>query len=61
MKPNPENENLNKSRGPKTKLVNRRCTNVTLTDAHIEKAKQLGRGNTSAGIRLALEQYKGGA
>jgi len=32
--------------------------NITLSDALAEKARRIGAGNLSEGIRLALEQYR---
>lgn len=44
--------------GPKPRLENRRSINVSLTDDLIERAREIGRGNISAGVRLALEAYR---
>lgn len=32
--------------------------NISLSDSLAEKAKEIGSGNISTGIRLALEEYK---
>lgn len=47
-----------KPAGPKRKLVNARMINVNLTDELVEKARDIGKGNISAGIRKALEKWK---
>lgn len=47
-----------KPAGPKTKIPNRRTINISLAAEHIEKARKIGLGNTSAGIRKALDEYE---
>ena len=42
--------------GPPRQMEDGRKISVYLTDALIEKAKELGGGNLSAGVRKALEQ-----
>lgn len=55
----PEPKNLKRNpAGPKPKLVNRRCINISLTDELIDRAKEIGHGNISRGVRLALESMK---
>lgn len=50
--------NERKPAGPKPKLKNARAVNLMLTDETIEKARAIGRGNVSAGVRKAVEEYK---
>lgn len=47
-----------KKRGPKPKLVDATPRNVMLTTELVEKARRIGGGNMSAGVRKALEEYK---
>lgn len=47
-----------KTAGPKTKIQNRRTINISLAAEHIEKARNIGLGNTSAGIRRALDEFE---
>lgn len=47
-----------KPAGPKPKLVNARTINLGLTVELIEKARVIGKGNVSRGVRMALESYK---
>lgn len=49
----PPTENKKRAVG-RPAVVSARAVNVTLDEASIEVAKQLGNGNISAGIRLAL-------
>lgn len=49
--------NERKPAGPKPKLKNPRAVNLMLTDETIEKARTIGRGNVSAGVREAVEKY----
>ena len=44
--------------GPKHQLVNPMPRNLMLTEEVIEKARRIGRGNLSAGVRKAVEEYK---
>ncbi len=44
-----------KKPGPKPTMVGRRSINVGMTDDTIEKARKLGRGNLSAGVRVAVD------
>lgn len=44
--------------GPKTRILNRRTINISLSAEQIEKARKIGRGNTSAGVRKALDEYE---
>jgi hypothetical protein len=44
-----------KKPGPKPSMVGRRSINVGMTDETIEKARTLGRGNLSAGVRVAVD------
>jgi hypothetical protein len=46
-----------KPAGPKPKLVNRRMINVSLTDETIERAREIGAGNISQGVRMAVDGY----
>lgn len=47
-----------KTAGPKTKIPNRRTINISLAAEQIEKARRIGLGNTSAGIRAAIDGYE---
>lgn len=47
-----------KPAGPKIKIANRRLVNVSLGGIHEEKARRMGKGNLSAGLRLAVEAYQ---
>ena len=47
-----------KKRGPKPRLVDAIPRNIMLTAELAEKARQIGGGNMSAGVRKALEEYK---
>ena len=44
---------------PKLEKGKQHRRNVTLSDRLIKKAKQIGQGNISEGIRRALEAYSG--
>ena len=44
--------------GPKTRIKNRRTTNISLAAEQIEKARKIGLGNTSAGIRTMIDEYE---
>lgn len=44
--------------GPKTKIPNRRTINISLAAEQIEKARRIGLGNTSAGVRTAIDEYE---
>lgn len=55
--PEPKNLKRNPS-GPKPKLVNRRCINISLTDELIDRAREIGNGLVSVGIRKALGEHK---
>lgn len=44
--------------GPKTKIINRRTINISLAAEQIEKARKIGLGNTSAGVRAAIDGYE---
>ena len=43
---------------PRESTETLKITPVNLAPSHIAKAKRLGNGNTSAGVRTALEQAK---
>jgi len=43
--------------GPKHKLVNPMPRNLMLTEAVIDKARRIGKGNLSAGVRKAVTEY----
>jgi len=47
-----------KKRGPKPRLADAIPRNIMLTNELAEKARQIGGGNMSAGVRKALEEYK---
>ncbi len=47
-----------KKLGPKYRLDNAMPRNVMLSAEHVEKARRIGRGNLSAGVRKAVEEYK---
>lgn len=47
-----------KKLGPKYRLENAMPRNVMLSAEHAEKARRIGRGNLSAGVRKAVEEYK---
>ena len=47
-----------KKRGPKPKLVDALPRNIMLTTELVEKARRIGGGNMSAGVRKALEEHK---
>lgn len=47
-----------KPAGPKTCIHNRRTTNISLAAEQTEKARKVGRGNISAGVRKALDEYE---
>ena len=47
-----------KPAGPKTRIHNRRTINISLAADQIEKARKIGLGNTSAGVRRALDEYE---
>jgi len=47
-----------KKLGPKHRLEHPMPRNVMLSAEHAEKARQIGGGNMSAGVRKALEKYK---
>lgn len=49
---------VRKPAGPKTKIQNRRTINISLAAEHIEKARRIGLGNTSAGVRRAIDEYE---
>lgn len=49
-----------KPAGPKVKIKDRRYKNVSLGEAHIKKAREIGRGNVSEGIRVALDRMNAG-
>src|SRR5690625_5108718 len=42
--------------GPKHKLVNPMPRNLMLTEAVIDKARRIGNGNLSAGVRMAVTE-----
>lgn len=44
--------------GPKHQLVNPMPRNLMLTEAVIDKARRIGKGNLSAGVRRAVTEYK---
>lgn len=44
--------------GPKTRIPNRRTINISLSADQIEKARKIGRGNTSEGVRAAIDKYE---
>lgn len=44
--------------GPKTRIENRRMINISLAAEQIDKARKIGRGNTSAGVRAAIDKYE---
>lgn len=43
--------------GPKFRLENPTPRNIMLTAALVEKAREIGKGNLSAGVRRAVEEY----
>jgi len=43
--------------GPKHQLVNPMPRNLMLTEAVINKARRIGKGNLSAGVRKAVMEY----
>lgn len=43
--------------GPKHQLVNPMPRNLMLTEAVIDKARKIGNGNLSAGVRKAVTEY----
>lgn len=47
-----------KPAGPKPTIKNRRIINLSLGEDVVEKARSIGRGNVSAGVRKAVEEYK---
>ena len=47
-----------KPAGPKVRIKNRRTINISLAAEQIEKARKIGLGNTSAGIRAAIDEYE---
>lgn len=47
-----------KPAGPKTRIKNRRTINISLAAEQIEKARKIGLGNTSAGVRRAIDEYE---
>lgn len=54
-----KNENKpRKTAGPKTRIPNRRTINISLAAEQIMKARKIGLGNTSAGVRRALDEYE---
>lgn len=54
----PENKPQQATAGPKTRIPNRRTINISLAADQIEKARKIGRGNTSAGVRTAIDEYE---
>ena len=54
---NQENKPRNPA-GPKTRIKNRRTINISLSAEHSDKARKIGLGNTSAGVRRALDEYE---
>ena len=48
-----------KTAGPKVRIPNRRTINISLAAEQIEKARKIGLGNTSAGVRRAIDKYEG--
>jgi len=44
--------------GPKHQLVNPMPRNLMLTEEVIDKARRIGNGNLSAGVRKAVMEYK---
>ena len=48
-----------KTAGPKIKIPNRRTINISLAEEQIMKAREIGLGNTSAGVRRAIDEYGG--
>lgn len=49
---------IRKPAGPKKKMENRKIINVSLDELHLEKAREIGRGNVSLGLRMAIESHK---
>lgn len=47
-----------KTAGPKTKIQNRRTINISLAAKQIEKARNIGLGNISAGVRKAIDEFE---
>jgi len=47
-----------KKLGPKHRLEHPMPRNVMLSAEHAEKTRRIGRGNLSAGVRKAVEEYK---
>jgi len=47
--------------GPKHQLVSPMPRNLMLTEAVIDKARRIGKGNLSAGVRKAVMEYPQGA
>jgi len=43
--------------GPKHQLVSPKPRNLMLTEAVIDKARRIGKGNLSAGVRKAVMEY----
>ena len=43
--------------GPKHQLKNPMPRNLMLTEEVIDKARRIGKGNLSAGVRKAVEEY----
>ena len=54
---NQENK-TRKPAGPKTRIPNRRTINISLAAEQIMKARKIGLGNISAGVRKALDEYE---
>lgn len=54
----PENKPQQATAGPKTRIHNRRTINISLAADQIDKARKIGRGNTSAGVRAAIDEYE---
>lgn len=50
-----------KPAGPKPKLVNARTINLGLTVELIEKARAIGKGNISDGVRRCIESFQSGS
>lgn len=50
--------NERKPAGPKPVLPGRRTINISLTDEIIERAREIGKGNISRGVREAIENHK---
>lgn len=47
-----------KPAGPKPTIKARRLINLSMGAEHVEKAREIGSGNISRGVRMAVENYK---